>query len=259
VSAPIELSISGHVAELRLNRPERRNAMTAEMGAAVTAAVAELNENDEVRAVIVCGAGDAFSSGGDFSLLAERAASSPDENRRAMRAFYDSFLSIRNLAAPSIAAIHGHALGAGLCFALGCDLRIAAADAKLGVTFVRVALHPGMGATHLLERAVGAARAAELLLTGRVIDADEALRMGLVSAVHPVAELAAAARRLADELAAHAPVALKQTKATLRETRTLNDALDREADCQAVDYATADLAESIAAFRDKRKPVYRGR
>jgi enoyl-CoA hydratase len=176
-----------------------------------------------------------------------------------MRAFYESFLSIREVPVPTIAALHGHALGAGLCFALGCDIRIAADDAKMGVTFVRVGLHPGMGATHLLERAIGAACSADLLLTGRVVDALEGLRMGLVSAVYPAQDLLAAARRLAEQLASAAPVALRQTKDTLRRSRSLDDALDREALCQAIDYASGDVSEAIAAFREKRKPVFRGR
>ena len=255
----IAVSVDGHVAELSLNRPERRNAMTWEMGAAIAAAVQDLNARDDVRVLVVRGAGDSFSAGGDFGLLEERANSTGDENRRAMRAFYTSYLSLLELRVPVIAAIAGHALGAGLCFALACDVRIAADDAKLGVTFVRIGLHPGMGATHLLERAVGAAHAADLLLSGRIVDAAEALRIGLVSRVCPRGELAQTARALADEIASAAPVAVQQTKATLRRRRSLEDALDREAAMQAIDYATDDLREAILAFRERRPPRFEGR
>jgi enoyl-CoA hydratase/carnithine racemase len=255
----VQIEVTGHVAELRLNRPEQRNAMSPAMGDEVERAVAELNGRDEVRAVVVRGNGKAFSSGGDFSLLKRCCDRTPDENRRTMRRFYESYLSILALRAPSIAAIHGHALGAGLCFALACDLRLAADTAQLGMTFVKVGLHPGMGGTHLLTRAVGPAWAAELFLTGRVMAAEQALRIGLVNAVHPAAELVRAAQALAAEIASAAPVAVAQTKATLRQERSLAEALDREAYCQAVDYATADMTESVAAFREKRAPAFTGR
>jgi 1,4-dihydroxy-2-naphthoyl-CoA synthase len=134
----IELTRSAGVAQLRLNRPERRNAMSPELGREIVRAVAELDGDADLRALIVSGSGKGFSSGGDFDLLAERTRCPADDNRRAMRAFYDAYLAIRELRVPSIAALHGHALGAGLCFALACDLRIAAEDARLGMTFVRV-------------------------------------------------------------------------------------------------------------------------
>ena len=257
----LELSTSDGVARLKLNRPDRRNAMSPELGGEIVRAVAELNDESALRAVIVSGAGKGFSSGGDFALLEQRTRCPADDNRQAMRAFYDSYLAIRDLRVPSIAAIHGYALGAGLCFALACDLRIAAADAKLGLTFVRVGLHPGMGATFLLPRIVGAAKAAELLLTGRTIDAAEAWRIGLVSEVVPPADLEATAGRLAAEIALGAPVAIAQLKRTLRDHafRSLDEALDREAGSQAIDYGTEDMREAIAAFGAKRAPVFRGR
>jgi enoyl-CoA hydratase len=192
-------------------------------------------------------------------MLEARTELSPEHNQRAMRAFYSKYLAIREVTVPTIAALHGHAIGAGLCFALGCDLRIARHATKMGVTFVRVGLHPGMGATFLLPRLVGAARAAELLLTGRVIDADEAARIGLVNEV--VDDEHARARAIAGEIADAAPVAVAQLKATLRDGahRSIDDALDREAACQAVDYTTADMLEACNAFADKRKPAFVGR
>ncbi len=257
----IEVVARGAIGELCLNRPAERNAMSPEMGEEIVQAVAELNGHDELRTVLIRGAGKCFSSGGDFTLLDRLAGSPPDEGRRGMRTFYGNYLAIRELRVPTVALIHGHALGAGLCFALGCDIRLAAEGTKVGMTFVRVGLHPGMGATFLLSRAVGAARAAELLLTGRVIGAQQALEMGLVSQVVPAAELEAAGRALADEIALCAPIAVAQLKATLRDNghRSLDEALDREAACQAIDYATADMAEAITAFRARRPPVYQGK
>ncbi|RLB63866.1 MAG: enoyl-CoA hydratase/isomerase family protein [Deltaproteobacteria bacterium] len=257
----IEVRVDGAIGELRLNRPADRNAMSPEMGEEIVQAVAELNGHDELRSVLIVGAGKCFSSGGDFALLDRLAGSRPDDGRRTMRTFYGNYLAIRELRVPTIALIHGHALGAGLCFALGCDIRLAAEGTKVGMTFVRVGLHPGMGATFLLSRAVGAARAAELLLTGRVIGAQQALDMGLVSQVVPPAELEATGRVVAEEIALCAPIAVAQLKATLRDDghRSLGEALDREAACQAIDYATADMAEAIAAFRGKRPPAYQGK
>jgi enoyl-CoA hydratase len=235
--------------------------MSPGMGRDIQAAVAMLNERDELRSVVIHGRGKSFSAGGDFDLLEARTNDEPDRNRRAMRAFYLSFLSIRELRVPTIAAIHGHAIGAGLCFALGCDIRLAAAGTKLGLTFPRVGLHPGMGATFFMPRAVGQAHAAELMLTGRVFDAEHAERIGLVARVVPPDDLLAAARETAGEIAKNAPIAIEQLTATLRHGghRTLDETLDREALCQAVDYTTGDMKEAIDAFRNKRAPDFEGR
>jgi len=254
-----ELHVADYVAELVLNRPDTRNAMTAAMGREIRDVVAEVNARDDVRAVIVRGAGKSFSAGGDLDMLGQRSADTADGNRVAMRAFYGLYLSIRDLHVPSIAAINGHAIGAGACFAVACDLRYASAGAKLGFTFVKLGLHPGMGATHLLPRLVGPAVAADLLLTGRILEAAEAERMGLVNGVGD--DAVALARDKARAIAGCAPIAVAQTKASLRGAldRTLEDSLEGEARCQAVDYGTEDLAEGIAAVRAKRAPVFRGR
>jgi enoyl-CoA hydratase len=257
----LEVAYADGIGELVLRRPERRNAMTAAMGEDIGRAVASLGAQEGLRAVIVRGAGKSFSAGGDLAMLEERTRCRGDDNRRAMRRFYASYLVIRELPVPTIAAIHGHAIGAGLCFALACDLRLAARGAELGMTFARLGLHPGMGATYFLPRVVGPARAAELMLTGRVFDAEHARDIGLVSEVVAEDELLARARQLAREIAACAPVAVAQLTQTLRHggARTLDDALDREALCQSLDYATDDMQEAIAALRAKRPPAFRGR
>ncbi|RMH43418.1 MAG: enoyl-CoA hydratase/isomerase family protein [Deltaproteobacteria bacterium] len=255
----IEVTIDGAVAELVLARPDARNAMTEAMGREIRDAVAAVNADGGVRALVVRGEGSAFSAGGDFDMLAERQADSFDSNRAAMLAFYRLYLAIRTLRVPSIAAVHGPAVGAGACFAIACDLRFAGPRAKFGFTFVRLGLHPGMGATYLLPRLVGPAAAAELLLSGRVIEADRAARLGLVNAV--VDDPVAAARAQAAAIAECAPIAVAQTVATLRGAldRSLDDALELEARAQAMDYATEDLAEGIAAARARRRPVFSGR
>src|SRR6185369_526399 len=121
---------------------------------------------------------------GDFQMLQDRANTGEAENRVAMRRFYRSYLAVREVRVPTIAVLHGAAMGAGLCFAMACDLRVAAIGTKLGVNFVRVGLHPGMGATWLLPRLIGPSRATELLLTGRTLVAEEAAAIGLVHQVH---------------------------------------------------------------------------
>ena len=171
------------VALLTLDNPDQRNAMSDEMTSSWVAAIDELAADRSVRAVVVTGEGTAFCSGGNTSWIASEPDASVDHLRTRMIAFYRAWLSIRRLEVPTIAAVNGAAIGAGLCLALACDIRYAAAGAKLGAPFVKLGMHPGMAATYLLPNVVGEAHARELLLTGRVVDADEALRLGLVSRV----------------------------------------------------------------------------
>jgi enoyl-CoA hydratase/carnithine racemase len=256
----IRLVLGGPVAELVLARPASRNAMTDGMGAEIQQAVVEINAQAAVRVVLVRGDGESFSAGGDLAMLAARARLTELENRTAMRRFYDSFLAVRDIHVPTIAVIAGPAIGAGLCLALACDLRLAASGVKLAASFVRVGLHPGMGATWMLPRLVGPAVAADLLLSGRAVDADEALRLGLVNQVHAPDALNAAAHALATQIAAAAPLAVAQTKASLADAleRTLDEALAREADAQAIDFGTADLNEALEAISQRRPPSFHG-
>jgi len=254
----IRVVTGGEIAELVLLRPAARNAMTDAMGAEVRRAVGELNADAAVRVVLVRGDGEAFSAGGDFSMLAARAQLPEAENRLAMRTFYADFLSVRALRVPTVAVIGGPAIGAGLCFALACDLRVAAAGVKMAASFVRLGLHPGMGATYLLPRLCGPTAAADLLLTGRAIEAEEALRLGLVNQVHPRDVLDVAARALAAQLASAGPLAAAQTKATLSAAveRELDSALEREAAAQAVDFGSAEFREALQAVAERRPPRF---
>src|SRR3954471_3292587 len=171
------------VAVLVLDNPEQRNAMSDAMTASWTKAVDELAGDRSLRAVVVTGAGSAFCSGGDTGWIASEPDAGVDHLRTRMIAFYRAWLSIRRLEVPTIAAVNGPAIGAGLCVALACDIRYAARGARLGAPFVKLGMHAGMAATHLLPNVVGEAHARDLLLTGRLVDADEALRLGLVSRV----------------------------------------------------------------------------
>lgn len=256
----IRVDVADGVATLTLNRPEERNAMTPAMGEEVQDACRELTSLPGLRAVIVTGAGSAFAAGGKFDFIEDVTNLLAEERRLRMKWFYRLFLAIADVPVPTIAAINGHAIGAGLCFPLACDLRIAAEGAKLGLNFVTLGLHPGMGGSFLLPRLVGVARAADLILTGRLVEATEAREIGLVSEVVPAERLLPRARELASVIARNAPIAVRQAKESLYKNlgATLDEALDREAFSQAIDYGTADLREGLSAAREKRKPTFRG-
>jgi enoyl-CoA hydratase len=256
---PIRLELST-IARIVLDRPDKQNAMNVEMGVAIQNAVERINASNEVRVVLVQGEGRAFCAGGDFSLIEANSKRSPDENRSTMLAFYRSYLSILELRMPTIAVLHGATVGAGLCLALACDVRIAAKKAKLGANFVRVGLHPGMGGSLLLPRLVGPARAAELLLSGKLVSGEEAERIGLVNQAVEVDQVESRALELAQQIASAAPLAVAQAKATLVAPllAQLDRALEREAEQQAIDFGTADLGEAVAAFREGRAPSFRG-
>src|SRR4051795_2138379 len=249
------------VALLTLDNPELRNAMSDEMTASWVAAVAELAADPSVRAVVVTGEGSAFCSGGNTSWIASEPDATVDELRTRMLPFYRAWLSIRSLEVPTIAAVNGAAIGAGLCLALACDLRYAATGAKLGVPFVKLGMHAGMGGTYLLPEVVGHAHARDLLLTGRIVDADEALRLGLVSRVLEPESFHDEVLEIATGVAASAPIASRLTKLALLDGghRDLETALQWEAMAQPITLATEDLQEGIRASREKRAPEFRGR
>jgi enoyl-CoA hydratase len=249
------------VALLVLDNPEQRNAMSTAMTASWTAAIDELTGDPTVRAVVVTGEGSAFSSGGDTAWLASEPDAGVDELRSRMLPFYRAWLAIRRLEVPTIAAVNGAAIGAGLCLALACDLRFAATGARMGVPFVKLGLHPGMAGTFLLPDVVGRAAARDLMLTGRLVADEEALRLGLVSRVVAGDRLVAEAVAAAAEIAATAPIASRLTTLALRGEGhpDLEAALRWEALAQPVTMATADLLEGLRAVRERRTPVFEGR
>jgi enoyl-CoA hydratase len=252
------------VAVLTLDDPERRNAMTEAMGDDLAARAAELADDPALRVVVLTGAPPAFSGGGDLGMLEDLGQRTRDEGFDAtdfMQAFYRRFLSIRSLPVPSIAAINGHAIGAGLCVALACDLRIVAADAKVGLNFARLGLHPGMGGSWFLPRILGAQRAAAWLYTGQLVTGAAGGGTGSRAVRTPRRRRAAggAGAGAADREAS--PVVVRQLKRNLAEVehRDLDAALLAEAQAQAVSYGTDDLVEGLAAARERRAPVFPGR
>jgi len=246
---------------LTLDNPGMRNAMSDEMTSSWIAAIDEVAADTSVRAVVVTGEGSAFCSGGNTSWIASEPDASVDHLRSRMLPFYRAWLSIRRLEVPTIAAVNGAAIGAGLCLALACDIRYAAAGARLGVPFNKLGMHAGMAGTWLLPDVVGPAHARDLLLTGRVVEADEALRLGLVSRVIDPGSFLDEVLEAAAGIAATAPIAARLTKVALADGghADFESALQWEALAQPMTLATADLQEGIAAAREKRPPQFRGR
>ncbi len=256
----IKLETGAQIARLTLNRPAERNAMTPDMGLEIREAVNIINKCQAARVAIISGAGQSFCSGADLRTLgAETGSGQAGEGLGGGERFYRLFLSIRDLRVPSIAAVNGHAIGAGFCLAIAADLRVIRRSAKIGATFVKLGIHPGMAATWNLPRLIGPANAAELLYTGRVIDGDEAMAMGLANQVAGE-DFEHAVESLAEEISSSAPIALRELKSTLARTfdRGIDEALKHEAEVQARTFQSEDAAEGIAAILAKRKPEFRG-
>jgi enoyl-CoA hydratase len=241
------------IVTITLNDETNLNAMSEEMAQEFSAVVRSLASSKDARVIILTGAGRSFSAGGHLAMLQAKQTKSREANHQGMLHFYDSFLSILELKIPIIAALHGAAVGAGLCLACAADIRIAAEDTKLGFTFLKLGLHPGMGGTFLVPRVIGRSMASELLLTGRIISASEALRIGLVSRVCAKDALMAEAVNVAKEILSCGPEARNQLLETMRaDLAGLPTALEREASCQSVNYNSAEFAEGLKAVQEKR-------
>lgn len=215
----VERNAKDRVAVIRLNDPKRLNAMTVDMGNAFSEAIDELAEaGEDVGAVLLTGSGRAFSAGGDIEFLRDRSKDSPSRNAVIMRDFYRRMLHLRDLNVPIIAAINGPAIGAGLAVSLACDMRVSSRSASMGLTFVNLGLHPGMGSTFFLPQLTGFQQAAKLLLTGEVINGEEALKLGIVMETTSDEEGACEerAREIASSIANGSPVAVRTAIRSLR-------------------------------------------
>lgn len=252
----------GPVVTLTMNQPDKRNPLTGNTAVPeLLAAIERIEADDTVRCVILTANGPSFSAGGDIHEMKRQAT--PEVTEMAIRQEYRRGiqrlpLALFNLEVPVIAAINGHAIGAGLDLACMCDIRIASERAKFAESFVRLGIIPGDGGAWLLPRTIGLARAAELAFTGDTIDAQQALAWSLVSRVVPHDGLLAAARELADRIAANPAHALRLTKRLMREAlhSRLDTVLELSAVFQAVSHKTADHAEAVDAFIGKRAPRF---
>lgn len=251
-------TIANSIGKITLNDPENLNAMSEEMAGEFSALISRLKAESDLRALILTGSGRAFSAGGDLQMLFKKTKKSEEDNRRIMLEFYDSFLCMLSLHVPIVAAVNGHAIGAGLCLASACDVRVVGGKAKLGFTFTKLGLHPGMGATYFLPRIVGSDVALELMATGRVLEAESAYEVGLVSKLVETEKVVDEALVIAEEIASCGPLSVRQLVESLRgDKAALQAALDREADCQAVNYASAEFKEGLQAVIDKRRPEFK--
>ncbi|HVP29808.1 MAG TPA: enoyl-CoA hydratase [Myxococcota bacterium] len=265
---PLLFERAGGVATLTLNRPPARNALTTGLFLELERMLLEIEADDAVRVVVLTGAGRAFSAGADLKPL------SKEERRRSEAPAFPGdaggdildrgnrcILRLRALRKPVLGSINGDAVGIGCSLALATDLRIASDAARFGVVFSRIGLGPDGGASHLLRELVGAGKALELLFTGDLIDAQEALRLGLVNRVVAADELAGATHELADRLARGPTLAYGAAKAAVYESARLSfeSLLDLEARNQRIVSRSEDVEEGIRAFLERRKPEFRGR
>jgi enoyl-CoA hydratase len=255
----VEPRVEGHdgVARITIDRPEARNALNFALLAELADALEALDVVRDVRVVVLTGAGEAaFAAGADITELA-------DQTPERLRA-EDHFAAWDRIAAvgvPVIAAVRGYALGGGCELAMSCDLIVAGDDARFGQPEIRIGVMPGAGGTQRLTRAIGPARAMELILTGRMLTADEAFAAGLVSQVVPAAETVPAALALASTIAGMPPLAVRAAKAAVRSAAELPlaEGLQRERAAFFDLFATDDQREGMAAFMAKRSPTWTGR
>jgi enoyl-CoA hydratase len=254
----VRLDRAGPVAIVTIDRPRVLNALNRAVFAELQAALAEIERDDSVRCAIVTGAGArAFSAGADIRELDALGSEGALEFMALGQRIFDR---LAHAATPTIAAVNGHALGGGLELAMACDIRIAAETARFGQPEITLGSIPGWGGTQRLPLLVGLGRARELILTGRIIDAAEAERIGLVSQVVAADRLLAAARETAGRIAALPPVALALAKDAVRQVEgDLAAGLRVEREHVARTFATEDQREGTRAFFEKRKPVFHGR
>ena len=255
--------VKDSIATLTLNRPDRLNALGGSLRDDLHDAITRSAADPDVRVMIITGAGKGFCSGGDVKAMSE--AKEGRRERPLMEKIAPgrdrTLLAMRDAPQPIIAAVNGAAAGAGMNLALGCDIRLASTAAKFSQAFVKRGLHPDWGGTYFLPRVVGMAKACELIFTGAVIDAAEALRLGIVSQVLAPEELLLAAQTLARAIAAGPPIAIRLAKRGLYRNAEsdLRTALEYETFAQNTCFETEDATEGIKAFVEKREPTFSGR
>ncbi|MBC7107066.1 MAG: enoyl-CoA hydratase/isomerase family protein [Firmicutes bacterium] len=254
---PVRVELAGRRADIVLDRPEALNALDGEMITDLARAMAKIEDNPDVRVVVLRGSGNSFCAGADLRFVMDL-LDRPDDLERFTRLLGETFNALEFLDRPVIGALHGYVLAGGLELALCCDLLIAAQDARIGDQHVNFGLIPGGGASVRLPRAVGLRRAAELLYSGRWLSGREAAEMGLVNRAVPREQLSAAVDELAGELAAKSPDALKAMKQLVRRTIHMpSEALELERSTFVRHVTTSpDVGEGLRAFREKRRPVF---
>lgn len=252
----ITFEVHDHVGTITLNRPEKLNAVTPEMSDALVEHVTQWNRRDDIHCLVLLAAGEkAFCAGSDVKELDQYKTPWEFRNRP------DYCDAIRSLVKPIVCAINGYALGGGLETAMSCDIRIAADTAVLGAPEVKLGWIGGGGMAYMLAHSAGASNASMMLMTGDFITAEQALRWGLVSELHPIARLHDRAQEIAATIASRPPIAVETAKANMRAAYTmpLEMAIRYERDLQTVCFATEDAQEGRAAFKEKRAPRFNRR
>lgn len=258
----ITTTAANHVTTITLDRPDKLNAFAGTMREELLDALRVAEGEKSCRVVVITGAGRAFCAGGDVDFMAGlQRNGNVDAFRKLLDAGRDIVTQIASMPKPVIASVNGVAAGAGCNLALACDYRIAADTVKLGETFVRIGLHPDWGGTWLLPRLVGSGRAMELLATGRMVSAEEALRIGMVDRVVPAADLAKETAALARTIASGPPIAIAGIKRAMQasERNDLRAQINLESQHQLDCFRSHDAAEGMAAFFEKRDARFEGR
>ena len=252
---------SGAVLTLRMNRPEKLNALNIELGRALVHSILHAGQDPAVRAIVITGAGRAFSAGGDIGLLRDlRMRNAAKELEVLLVAGKDICLAIATMPKPVIAAVNGPAAGGGMNLALAADMRIASDQARFAESFAQIGLYPDFGGTYFLPRIVGRALASELFYTAEILSAEDALRLGIVNHVYPAAQFEAETQKLAERMASVAPLPFRDAKHALlgSDRKALEAALDEEIRLQLHCFQSEDCLEGLNAFLEKRKPNYHG-
>ena len=254
-------TVADGIATLTLNRPENLNALSDDIRLGLLESIYRLGADNSVGCIVLTGAGRGFCAGGDVKTMAGRSARGFEERAAGIQQSNRIPMLMHNTPIPIIGMINGVAAGAGLSMAAACDIRVAAKSARFGTGFIKIGLSGDWGGTWTLTRLVGTAKARELFFTGDLIDADEALRIGLVNKVADDADLLATTMALARSIASMPRVALGYTKKNLAvaETGDFTTSLDMEAFNQARCSQMEDHREAVQAFKEKRKPVFTGR
>jgi enoyl-CoA hydratase len=248
----------GPVALMTVNRPDKLNALNVRTREEILAALKELGEDASVRVIVITGAGEkAFIAGADISEFTGKTPLGTREMMQKSRAFD----AMEDCPKPVIAMINGYALGGGCELAMSCDIRIASAKAKFGQPEIKLGIIPGGGGTQRLARLIGEGKAMELILTGDMIDAEEALRLGLVNHVVAPEQLEAKTMEIAGKIAEMSPVAIQMAKKSVKNAARLGlqAGLETETDLFILCFTSEDKEEGIRAFMEKRKPVFKGR
>jgi 2-(1,2-epoxy-1,2-dihydrophenyl)acetyl-CoA isomerase len=252
---------TGGVATVALNRPRKLNAFDATMHEELYGALGEAAEDDEIRCIVLRGEGRGFSAGADLAQIIDSADGDPDLGEYLRSSYSRLVKRMVETPKPVVGALHGPVYGAGVGIALACDLRIAAGSTKFSVAFIKIGLMPDAGVTFFLPRIVGLGRAIEMSMLGEAMDAEEALRIGLVNKIAADDSLAEEAQALAEHLAALPTAALGRMKAALHASfqADLETALEREAEGQTFCGYTQDHKEGVTAFFEKREARFTGR